>query len=97
MPNAKDDTWGVMGINVPSVLIIAMELKFLTTALFLYSVGGISSSAGSPNYVSGDTALISFVYHKSEEGAEELLQNAGFSSCPYPPEASGAELKRNVF
>lgn len=26
MPNAKDDTWGVMGINVPAVLIIAMEL-----------------------------------------------------------------------
>ena len=26
MPNAKDDTWSVMGINVPAVLIIAMEL-----------------------------------------------------------------------
>lgn len=46
--------------------------------------------------VSGDTALISFVYHKSEEGAEELLQNAGFSSCPYPPEASGAELNAEI-
>ncbi|MDE6356078.1 MAG: V-type ATP synthase subunit I [Clostridia bacterium] len=26
MPNAKDDSWSVMGINVPAVLIIAMEL-----------------------------------------------------------------------
>ena len=26
MPNAKDDTWSIMGINIPSVLIIAMEL-----------------------------------------------------------------------
>lgn len=46
--------------------------------------------------VSGDTALISFVYHKSEEGAEELLQNVGFSSCPYPPDASGAELNAEI-
>ena len=26
MPNAKDDTWSLMGINVPAVLVIAMEL-----------------------------------------------------------------------
>ena len=47
--------------------------------------------------VSGDTALISFVYHKSEEGAEELLQNAGFSSCPSPAELRrGAEYRNNA-
>jgi len=38
-----------------------------------------------------ETALIVFAAHKSEEGAEEILQACAFSVCPFELEKSGVE------
>lgn len=43
-----------------------------------------------------DNALIVFAAHKSEEGAEEILQACGFTACPFPPEKSGAEVNAEL-
>lgn len=43
-----------------------------------------------------EAALLLFLCHKSEDGAEELLQNCSFSSCPFPADVSGAELNKEI-
>jgi len=39
-----------------------------------------------------ETALILFAAHKAAEGADEILQSAGFSACPFPADKSGEEV-----
>lgn len=43
-----------------------------------------------------DNALIVFAAHKSEEGAEEILQACGFTACPFPADKSGAEVNAEL-
>lgn len=43
-----------------------------------------------------DNALIVFAAHKSEEGAEEILQACGFTVCPFPSGKSGVEVNAEL-
>ena len=42
--------------------------------------------------LNSETALILFAAHKAAEGADEILQSAGFSACPFPADKSGEEV-----